>query len=156
MDLRNEDYSERRQPRLIIQYTTQHYRRITMRPYTSEQNELTWRIIGCAVEVHKHLGPGLLEAVYESALCIELANCGLCFERQKPLAVVYKEHKIGDYKIDILVDNLVVVEVKSVEQIIPVFEAQILGYMKLGRYSLGLLLNFNSYLLKKGIKRFVL
>lgn len=121
-----------------------------------ELNELTEKIIGCCIEVHRNLGPGLLESVYESALSIELKNIQIPFERQKILPVLYKGERIGDFKIDLSVDKRVVVELKSVERFDPVFEAQILSYMKLGNYKLGLLVNFNSKLLKNGIKRFII
>jgi len=107
------------------------------------------------VEVHKTLGPGLLESVYEKALCIELKNGGLKFESQKSLPLSYKGVDVGEFKIDVLVEDKIVLELKSVERHDPVFEAQILSYMKLGNYPLGLLINFNSKLLKNGIKRFI-
>jgi GxxExxY protein len=119
-------------------------------------DNITQRIIGCAIEVHKTLGPGLLESVYENALCIELGNSGLRYECQKTLPVVYKDRDVGNFKIDILVENAIVLELKSCERMDPVFEAQILSYMKFGGYKLGLLINFNTSLLKKGIKRFIL
>jgi GxxExxY protein len=119
-------------------------------------NKITEQIIGCAIEVHRQLGPGLLESIYESALCVELEYRGLKYERQKALSVNYKGHPIGEFKIDLLIENTVVVELKSVERFDPVFEAQLLSYMKLGRYKLGLLINFNSALLKDGIKRLIL
>jgi GxxExxY protein len=106
--------------------------------------------------VHRHLGPGLLESIYESALCIELKESGLSFERQKSLPILYRGQKIGDFRIDIVVEDQIVLEIKSVERFDPVFEAQILSYMKLGHYKLGLLLNFNSKLLKDGLKRYIL
>jgi len=104
-------------------------------------NKITNKIIGCAIEVHKTLGPGLLESIYEAALCIEFENIGLKYDQQKVLPVNYKNHKIGDFKVDILVEDAVVVELKSVERHDPIFEAQILSYMKLGSYKLGLLIN---------------
>ena len=119
-------------------------------------NALTERIIGCAIEVHRQLGPGLLESIYESALCIELSLAGLRFERQVPVAVSYKSQIIGDLRLDLLVENLVVVEIKSVERIEAVFEAQVLTYLKVSRKKVGLLINFNSRLLKTGIQRFIL
>ncbi len=118
-------------------------------------NKITEKIIGCGIEVHRELGPGLLESIYESALSIEFRNCGLKYERQKVLPVEYKGAKIGEFRIDLLVENSVVVELKSVERFDPVFEAQILTYMKLGKYKIGLLMNFNSKLLKDGIKRYI-
>ena len=102
------------------------------------------------------MGPGLLESVYESALCVELKESGLIFERQKLLPVLYKGQTIGEFRIDVLVEHQIVLELKSVERFDPVFEAQILSYMKLGNYKLGLLINFNSRLLKDGLKRFIL
>lgn len=118
--------------------------------------ELTEKIIGCAINVHKVLGPGLLESVYEKALCIELESIRINFECQKILPVLYKGKDIGSFKIDILVENSIVVELKSTEKNNQLYEAQILSYMKMGNYKLGLLMNFNSALLKDGIKRFVI
>ena len=121
-----------------------------------ELNIITEKIIGCAINVHKELGPSLLESIYESALCIELKEAGLKFARQKIIPVNYKGNSIGEFRIDLVVNNLVVVELKNVERHDPVFEAQILSYMKLGNYKIGLLINFNSKLLKNGIKRFII
>jgi len=121
-----------------------------------ELNKITEKIIGCAIEVHRNLGPGLLESVYEKALAIELKDDGLKYVRQKKLPVKYKNKSIGEFKIDILVENKIVLELKSVERHDPVFEAQLLSYMKLGNYKLGLLINFNTKLLKNGIKRMIL
>ena len=119
-------------------------------------NKLTERIIGCAIEVHRQLGPGLLESTYEAALAIELECAGLSFERQLVFPVLYKNKKIGDYRLDLLVRNEVVVEIKSVERFDPVFEAQILTYLRVTGKRVGLLINFNSRLLHDGIKRFIL
>ena len=121
-----------------------------------ELNKITERIIGCAIEVHRYLGPGLLESIYESAICIEFNEKNLSYERQKILPVKYKHHKVGEFRIDLVVENKVVVELKSVERFDPVFESQLLSYMRLGEYKLGLLINFNSKLLKDGIKRMIL
>ena len=117
---------------------------------------LTEKIIECCIEVHKELGPGLLESVYESALSIEFFQHGLRFQRQKPLQVGYKGQSIGEFRIDLLVEDTVVVELKSTERHDPLFEAQLLSYMRLGGYNVGLLINFNSVLLTKGIKRLIL
>ena len=117
---------------------------------------LTERIIGSAIEVHKHLGPGLLESTYESALCVEFHLVGLQFRRQVALPVSYKGVQIGDHRIDLTVENLVIVEVKSVERYDPIFQAQLLTYLRLTGMKPGLLINFNSKLLTHGIKRFVL
>ncbi len=121
-----------------------------------EINEITEKIIGGAIEVHRNLGPGLLESVYEKALIIEFEAINLKFENQKKLNVKYKNRDIGEYRIDFLIENSVVLELKSVERHDPVFEAQLLSYMKLGSYKVGLLINFNSKLLKDGIKRMIL
>ena len=119
-------------------------------------NELTQKIIGCAIEVHRRLGPGLLESIYEKALCIELKHNGIKYERQKIINVDYRNQSLGIYKIDILVENKVVVELKSVDRHDPVFDAQLLSYMKLGNYKVGLLINFNKELVKNGISRKIL
>ena len=117
---------------------------------------LTERIIGCAIEVHRHLGPGLLESTYEEALCLELSAGGLRFTRQTAVPIVYKGHSIGEYRLDLLVEEAVVVEVKSVERFDPIFQAQVLTYLRATGRRTGLLINFNSRLLRDGIKRFVL
>jgi GxxExxY protein len=118
-------------------------------------NTITEKIIGCAIKVHKELGAGLLESIYEAALCIEFNDIGLNYERQKQLNVKYKGQKIGEFRVDLIVENSIIVELKSVERFDPLFEAQILSYMKLGGFKLGLLINFNSKLLKDGIKRYI-
>ncbi len=120
-----------------------------------EVNSLTERIIGCAIEVHRELGPGLLEATYESALAIELEGAGLRVRRQPVFPVVYKGRTIGEYRLDLIVQDTAVVEVKSVERFDPVFEAQVLTYLRVTGKKVGLLINFNKRLLKDGIKRFV-
>ncbi|MFZ2361443.1 MAG: GxxExxY protein [Anaerolineae bacterium] len=118
-------------------------------------NRLTAMIIGAAIEVHRYLGPGLLESAYELCLLYELERLGLRVERQKGLPLVYKEIglEIG-YRVDLLVEGLIVVEIKAVENILPVHEAQVLTYLKLSGCPLGLLLNFNVPLMKDGIRRF--
>jgi GxxExxY protein len=117
---------------------------------------LTERIIGCAIEVHRQLGPGLLEATYEAALCIELQNAGMKFVRQPIFPVVYKGQTIGEYRLDLIVQDTVVVEIKSVERFDPIFESQVLTYLRVTGKKIGLLMNFNSRLLRDGIKRYVL
>lgn len=120
-----------------------------------ELNQITEKIIGCAIEVHRALGPGLLESVYEECLAFELQKAGLRIERQVPVPLVYKEVKLDcGYRIDILVEGLVVIELKTVDAFAPVHEAQILTYLKLANKSIGLLINFNVTLLKNGIKRY--
>ena len=121
-----------------------------------EINLITEKIIGAAIEVHRDLGPGLLESAYEECLAFEIQNAGLRIECQKPVPIVYKEIKLDcGYRIDILVENKVVIELKSVEALNEVHMAQTLTYMKLGKFKLGLLINFNEILLKNGIKRIV-
>ena len=117
-------------------------------------NHLTKCIIGCAIEVHRHLGPGLLESIYESALCIELKLAELAYERQKPVPVTYKGHAIGDHRLDVLVEDTVILELKSVDRFDPIFEAQILSYLKMTGKPIGLLINFNTRLLKDGVRRY--
>ena len=117
---------------------------------------LTQKIIGCAIEVHRQLGAGLLESLYEEALAVEFELQGLQFSRQVELPVSYKGKSIGKYRLDLLVEDQVVVEIKSVERYDPIFEAQLLTYMRLTCKKVGLLINFNSKLLKDGVKRFVL
>lgn len=121
------------------------------------ENRLTSQIIGAAIEVHRQLGPGLLESSYETCLAYELEARGLTIERQKPLPIVYKEiHLEHGYRIDILVNQLVIVELKVVEAITAVHEAQMLSYLKFSECKVGLLINFNVALLKDGgIRRFI-
>ena len=122
-----------------------------------EINELTQAIIGAAIEVHKALGPGLLESAYEECLCKELTLRQIPFERQRPLPVEYKGTKLDcGYRLDLLVANQVVVEIKSIEVVLPIHQAQLLTYLKLGKWQAGLLINFNVPVLKQGIKRLVL
>ncbi len=120
-----------------------------------EHQELTGIVIGKAIEVHRSLGPGLLESAYRECLCYELQQSGLRVEKEKALPIVYKEVKLDHgYRIDLLVENRLVVEIKTLECFNEVHTAQILTYMKLGNYELGLLINFYVKLLKDGIKRF--
>ncbi len=117
-------------------------------------NDLSYKIIGCAYKVHTSLGPGLLESTYEACLLWELLNNQLYVERQKPLPVIYNEIKLeAGYRVDLLVEKQIIIEIKSVETINPVFEAQLLTYLKLSGCKLGLLINFNVIDLKKGITR---
>ena len=119
--------------------------------------ELTKEIIGAAIKVHRFLGPGLLESAYEECLSYELIRLGLKVERQKPVPVVYEEVKLEcGYRIDILVENKIILELKSVDALAPIHEAQILTYLRFSKKPLGLLINFNVTLLKKGIKRYVM
>jgi GxxExxY protein len=122
-----------------------------------EINQATEAIIGSAIEVHRSLGPGLLETIYEECLCRELALRQIPFERQRPLPVEYKGLRLDcGHRLDLLVDDQVVVEIKAVESLLPVHEAQLLTYLKLGGWKVGLLINFNVPVLKQGIRRRVL
>ena len=116
---------------------------------------LTHRVIGAAIEVHRVLGPGLLESIYEEALCVELALAHIPFERQVSVKVHYKQYDIGDARLDLLICGQLVVELKAVDSIAPVHVAQLLSYLKINRLQLGLLLNFNVSELRHGIKRVV-
>jgi GxxExxY protein len=122
----------------------------------TEPNAITSRIIGCAIEVHRTLGPGLLEGIYETALCIELDDAGIPYERQMRLPAYYKGRLLGEYRVDLVVADTVLVEVKCVERVHPVFEAQLLTYLRVTKKRVGLLINFNSSVLKEGITRRVL
>lgn len=119
-------------------------------------NLLTERVIGLAIEVHRHLGPGLSENTYEAALCIELREHGLPFSRQIGIPVLYKGQLIGEHRPDLVIANRVVVEIKSVERLGRVHRAQLLAYLNVTKLELGLLLNFNESVLKDGIRRVVL
>jgi GxxExxY protein len=120
------------------------------------ENVLTDQIIGCAIEVHRHLGPGLLEAVYEECLCYELSQIGLRFERQVHLPVSYKGIKLAcGHKLDLVVEDSVVVEIKAIDELAPIHQAQLLTYLKTSNKKVGLLINFNVHYLKSGLKRVV-
>jgi GxxExxY protein len=120
------------------------------------ENELSKIILGCAIEVHKQLGPGLLESAYQECLYYELLKSGLDVVKEKPMPIIYKEVKLNHgYRIDLLVNNKVVIEIKTVEQFTDVHTAQVLTYLKLRNYKLGLLLNFYVTTLKNGIKRVI-
>jgi len=122
-----------------------------------EFDELSKRVIGCAIEVHRELGPGLLESTYEQCLAHELKLNSIEFRLQHPQPVEYKGIRLDcGYRVDVLVEDMLIVELKSVDQIKGIHEAQLLTYMKLANLKTGLLINFNVRLLKSGIKRFVL
>ena len=122
-----------------------------------KENKISNIIIGKAIEVHRQLGPGLLESAYQECLCYELKNDGLKVDKELALPIIYKDIKLDHgYRIDLLVENKIVIELKTVEFLSDVHTAQILTYMKLGNYKLGLLLNFHVKLLKDGIKRYIL
>lgn len=122
-----------------------------------EHDHLTEKIIGFAIEVHRRLGPGLLESAYEECLCFELKEAGVDFRRQVPLPIVYKSIRLDcGYRLDVLAENRVIIEVKSVERLMPIHEAQMLAYMKISGIRAGLLLNFNTAVLKDGMRRLML
>jgi len=121
------------------------------------RDTLTERIIGAAIEVHRVLGPGLLESAYEECLAWELRHAGLSVERQVPLPVIYKDVRLdAGYRLDLVVEKQVIIELKTVERLLPVHEAQMLTYLRLSGLKVGLLLNFYAAVLKHGIKRIVL
>ncbi|MBZ9777864.1 GxxExxY protein [Psychroflexus sp. CAK8W] len=120
------------------------------------ENELSFKVIGVALELHKNLGPGLLESTYEAALKYDLEKLGLNIQHQVPMPFVYKEVKMDvGYRLDLVVENKLILEIKSLENLAPVHFAQLLTYLKLSDKKLGLLINFNTKLLKEGIHRVV-
>ena len=121
-----------------------------------EFDTLSEPIVGCGIEVHRHLGPGLLESIYESALCMELRRAGLEYRRQVSLPLWYKGELLGEHRPDLIVGDQVVVEVKSIERLAPVHTAQMLTYLRVAQLRVGLILNFNSAVLRDGIKRVLL
>jgi GxxExxY protein len=128
---------------------------LTTRP--RENDRLTQQVIGFAIEVHRQLGPGLLESAYEECLCFELEQAGLAFKRQAALPVIYKSVRLDcGYRLDIVIKDRVILELKTVERLLPIHEAQMLTYMKLSGIRTGLLLNFNSAVLKDGLRRLML
>jgi GxxExxY protein len=117
---------------------------------------ISYTVIGLAIEVHRQLGPGLLESAYQECLFYEIKKAGLKVEKEITLPIIYKEIKLDQgYRIDLLVENKLVIELKTVENYTPVHFAQILTYLKLGNYPLGLLINYNSKILRNSIKRFI-
>jgi GxxExxY protein len=122
-----------------------------------EFDNLSNRVIGLAIEVHKQLGPGLLESSYQQCLAYELSKADINFQMEVSLPIKYKEINIScGYRIDLLIESKIIIELKSVDKLLPIHEAQLLTYMKLSEIGIGLLMNFNELLLKDGIKRFVL
>jgi GxxExxY protein len=127
-----------------------------MNELSEEINNLSYQIIGCAIEVHKILGPGLLESAYQKCLIFELKKAGFKVEKEISLPITYKSIELDhSYRIDILVNNQIVIELKTVEELTEVHKAQVLTYLKLGNFPLGLLINFNSKILKNNIKRYI-
>lgn len=128
-----------------------------MRPGLAHGGDLTYKIIGLAMRVHRRLGPGLLESIYEKCLCHELARAEIPFQRQASLPVTYDDVELdGAYLADVIVDKQVILELKSVEHILPLHEAQLLTYLRLSACRIGLLINFNTVSLTDGLKRCVL
>ncbi len=122
----------------------------------NEDSQLTGRIIEAAISIHRKLGPGLLESVYQTCLCWQLRHNGLRFREQVPLPVVFEDIRLScGYFADIIVEDRVIVELKSVERILPVHEAQTLTYLRLSGCEVGLLMNFNTVILKHGLRRFI-
>lgn len=123
----------------------------------SHESGVGERVIGLAIAVHRHLGPGLLESAYEECFCFELAQAGIAHRRQVPLPVIYKDVRLDcGYRLDVLVENELIIEIKAVERILPIHEAQMLTYLRLSGLRAGLLMNFNSVVLKDGLRRIVL
>lgn len=121
-----------------------------------EINKITETIIGAAIAVHKSLGPGLLESAYEACLAFELVDRGLSVERQKALPVIYRDIKLDcGYRLDLLVGEKVIVELKSIDRLLPIHSAQLLSYLKLSGCKVGLLINFNVKILKSGLRRII-
>jgi GxxExxY protein len=117
---------------------------------------ITGQVIGAAIEMHRHLGPGLLESAYEACLAFELRERGLKVEQQKPLPLVYKDVRLDcGYRLDLVVNESVIVEIKAVDQVLPIHDAQLLSYLRLTGISVGLLINFHVNILKNGVKRVV-
>lgn len=123
---------------------------------SEDLDRLAHAVIGAAIEVHRHLGPGLLEPLYEEAFCIELNLRRVSFRRQPKVPVSYKGKRIGKNKLDVLVENRLVVELKAVECLAPIHSAQVISYLRITGHRLGLLINFNVPVLKEGLKRVVL
>jgi GxxExxY protein len=122
-----------------------------------DNDPLTEKVIGLTIEVHRELGPGLLESAYEECLSYELAQAKLCFRRQVPLPVVYKSVRLDcGYRLDVVVENRLILELKTVERLLPIHHGQVITYMRLSGIPIGLLLNFNSAVLEDGIRRLML
>ena len=121
-----------------------------------ETDQLAKQVIGAAIEVHRHLGPGLAESIYEAALCVEFDLRGIPYTRQFLIGVTYKGVSVGQSRIDLLVDGRLIVELKAVDALAPVHRAQLISYLRIAHLKLGLLLNFNTTLLRQGIQRVIL
>ena len=126
-----------------------------MRGFEGRDSELTGKVITAAIEVHKVLGAGYLEHLYENALVVEFKKSGIAFERQKIIPVTYKSHTIGESRLDFLIEKTLILELKAVANLTPLHHAQVLSYLKATNLQVGLLINFNVVLLKQGIKRII-
>ncbi|MEW6202525.1 MAG: GxxExxY protein [bacterium] len=123
---------------------------------TEKINKLTETIIGIAINIHRSLGPGLLESAYEACMVYDLAQAGLKVEQQKPLPIIYRDVKLEcGYRLDLVIEDEIIIELKSIEKILPIHNAQLISYLKLSGCKVGLLINFNVEMLKDGIKRVV-
>jgi GxxExxY protein len=131
-------------------------KRLTVKEPSSRVDELAYQVIGAAIEVHRILGPGFLESVYEESLAIELDLRGIPYERQKPIVLQFKGRDVGDSRLDFLVGEELVVELKAVESIHPIFPAKVIHYLKMSGLQLGLIINFHVVMLRDGVKRIVL
>lgn len=127
-----------------------------MREPSKELDELAFKVIGAAIEVHRKLGPGFLESVYEEALCVELAVRGIAFEQQVQIGIDYKGHTVGKARLDLLVEKELIVELKTIDRFAPIHKAQAISYLRATGLDLVLLINFNVPVLKEGLKRVIL
>ena len=127
-----------------------------MRQLGEQLEQLAYRAIGAAIEVHRLLGPGFLESVYQESLEVEFRMRGIPCHPKKPVAITYKGHQVGEGQLDFMVGDILIVELKAVEKLAPIHEAQVISYLKMTKNSLGLLINFNVPILKEGIKRIIL
>ncbi|MGB3263464.1 MAG: GxxExxY protein [Microcoleus sp.] len=127
-----------------------------MRELGEQVEQLAYRAIGAAIEVHRLLGPGFLESVYQESLEVEFGMRGIACHPKKPVAITYKSHQVGEGQLDFLVGDILIVELKAVEKLAPIHEAQVISYLKMTKKTLGLLINFNVPILKEGIKRIIL
>ncbi|MEG3918251.1 GxxExxY protein [Microcoleus sp. T3_A4] len=127
-----------------------------MRQLGEQLEHLAYRVMGAAIEVHRLLGPGFLESVYQESLEVEFRMREIPCQPKKPVAITYKGHQVGEGQLDFMVGDILIVELKAVEKLAPIHEAQVISYLKMTKNSLGLLINFNVPILKEGIKRIVL
>jgi len=137
-------------------FATEAQRRRERTGIMEDLNTITERIIGCAIEVHRNLGPDLLESIYDKAMCYEVCANGMKYQSQVSIPILYKGTILGDHRIDLIVEDAVIVEHKAVDRLDPVFKAQLLSYLRLTNKKLGLLINFNVPYLRDGIQRVIL